>query len=440
MKNTLKIGLLFGLSLVIFTACGKPSATNHELGTTNLVHNGDFEQGTSSPDGWHTKNQFLNDVTGWATDESHSGKHSLKIENIGGSDACWEGAPIIFKEAANAFDVSVWTKTKSIKNIKGSFCLSFDVFYKNGEGKELYQAAYLDISEFKDEWKQTKGRLTFLGNISRIIPKVHFSQTAGTVYVDDINLSPISMDFNKGKILFDSNKGEGCTGTYTKVQDNLFKCKGPSGSFVTDYIPVIPGKTYKLSGEFKSLGKNESTLCFGLEPYTKNKSAISRASIYYSKGSETELVRACKATDKVLYVKNAENWTPYLYSCAAFDVDDSGNLKDLPNFNLSSFGVEKIEQVGENWGIYFSKEIGKNYAKGTKIREHTSGGGLFSAAVSQAVPDNWTKYEGITANSRSIISNSDMYPGAKYVKILIITSGTNKSSSVLFKDIKLTEL
>lgn len=130
MKKVLTPIIVSTLMVILITGCGKTDS----LTSTNLVHNGDFEQGTSAPVGWHTENQFLNDITGWTPDESHSGKHSLKIENIGRSDAHWVGEPIVFDKSIQGFNASVWTKAKDI-NSGGKYQIAFDVFLKDdGDG------------------------------------------------------------------------------------------------------------------------------------------------------------------------------------------------------------------------------------------------------------------------------------------------------------------
>ncbi|MEI6057238.1 MAG: hypothetical protein WCR55_14420, partial [Lentisphaerota bacterium] len=86
MKNIIFISLvLLSVTSIFISACGKSdssqstinhqpstdsslSTDNQQLSTINLVHNGNFEEGVEKPEGWTTKNQFLNDVTGWDTE------------------------------------------------------------------------------------------------------------------------------------------------------------------------------------------------------------------------------------------------------------------------------------------------------------------------------------------------------------------------------------
>ena len=107
-----------------------------------IFNSGTYEKGKLSkekPVGWTTKNQVLTDFTGWASDEAYTGKHSLKIKNIGGTDAFWKGEPIMLKAPANVFEFRVWSKAKNIKKKRerGKFQLAFDVYTKDDSGREV---------------------------------------------------------------------------------------------------------------------------------------------------------------------------------------------------------------------------------------------------------------------------------------------------------------
>lgn len=437
MKKTLKAMVLLVSSLILFTACGKSQTTNHKLESTNLVHNGSFEQG---PDGWHTKNQFLNDVTGWVTEEHHSGKHSLKIENIGGTNAYWQGEPIVFKEPANAFETSIWTKTKNIKENKGKFEIVLDVWTNNNNEEKHYRKV-INILDIGHRWIQTKGKAVFAGNIVKIVPSVYFSGNIGTVYLDDFSIVPTNIAF-VGKVLFDSNSNAlvSDSGNIEPVSNKngkkIFEVKGKQPVFSKDLIEIDSNKTYLLSGMFKSKSSENSKLFFGYIPLTKDKKFIPRQSVQYVTNSETELIRACTNGDSILYIKNGTEWYSDPGCFIGFDVDNSGKYADLPNFNLSP-SISKAIQKGSFWKIELSAPCTKNYPRGTKVREHVDNGmGIydFNAGRNVDIPDTWTKCKGIKSDYIKF------YPGTKYVQIILINY---KPSGVLdydFKNIKMMEI
>ena len=92
-------------------------------------------------------------------------------------------------------------------------------------------------------------------------------------------------------------------------------------------------------------GTGQIRLYFGYALYTKNKKIILRKSVNYINNTETELVKGCESNDKVIYIKNGENWRKGSYYCIAFNTDNSGKLSDLPNINLSTVGIEKNRKI-----------------------------------------------------------------------------------------------
>lgn len=176
---------------ILFTGCGEKKSIQTASGTdymkhqkqlANLVFNGDFEH---IPKDWNTKNQSLNNVTGWTTEDAHSGSHSLEIKNVSQTDAYWEGASIVPKKSISSFEASVWTRTKNIKEGAGKFELAFDVYLEN---ENAAKRVTIYISQTNHSWEQAKGRFSFGANIIKIIPYIYFSWNTGTVFVDDLRI------------------------------------------------------------------------------------------------------------------------------------------------------------------------------------------------------------------------------------------------------------
>ncbi len=163
-----------------------PSFEDAEIFNSGLYKKGKYS--IVKPVGWTTKGQILNDSTGWASDEAHSGKHSLKIENIGGTNAYWEGTPIILKEPSNAFKVSVWTKAKGIKDktSKGQFQIVFILYLKNSNNQKIKKRVAVNISQENHNWMETKKEILFEGTFLQVDLFIHFSNNIGTVFIDDL--------------------------------------------------------------------------------------------------------------------------------------------------------------------------------------------------------------------------------------------------------------
>ena len=290
------------VSLLIFTSCDesspkKDSSSNSEILNSkskilNLVPNPSFEEGKvfnsglyekgksplGKPTGWTTHNQLLNDSTGWSATEAHTGKRSLEIKNIGGTNSYWKGEPIIFKKPVTIFEASIWTKTKNIdhKTVKGKLQLGLDVYLKSGVQKKIT----VNIAKSDHDWEQTSKKVFLANNILKVVPSLSFSKGIGDVWFDDLFISPINVKI--GRILFNSNVNEYNRNNLFSNKDSIkvYQTDKQNGLFSKQFIPVNPGKLYRQSGYFKSIGENNSKLYFGYACYSKNKKLIANTYIY----------------------------------------------------------------------------------------------------------------------------------------------------------------
>lgn len=430
------------------TTVATPSnvVVNPSMEEAQVFDSGLYKKDKSSigkPAGWTTKGQVLNDSSGWVADEAHSGKHSLKIENIGGTNAYWKGKPIVLKTPVDAFKVSIWTKTKEVLNStgKGKFQLAFVIYGKNANGREFTrEIVYVDIPQKNHAWRKTSKKILVGEKISKIVPYLYFTGILGTVWFDDLDIKPYN---EKGKVLFDSNANGAFTGKCkiisAKNNRKIYQISGYKKIFNSKFIPIESNKVYRLSGMFKSV-TGGSEFYFGYAPYNKDKILINRSSWNYIDDTETELVKPCKFEDTVLYIKSGVNWIHG--GKIAFAVDTSGKYTDLPNFNLSRYAVKKISKHNDIWGIKLFGPCKRSYPAKTKIREHIVDGQgtyMYHAANNSKIPNVWTEYSGIMQKHKNKLFGR-FYPGTKYVKILIYQNSVKrKNISVDFRDIKLVE-
>ena len=473
--------------LLIFTACEQNKdgenkkttstintsslTTNNQQPTTNsnLVANSSFEKGKifnsglydegksplGKPDGWKTKGQLLNDSTGWATDEVHFGNRSLKITNIVNKTSYWQGEPIILNEPANSLNISVWTKTKDLsKNAK--LFIRLVVTLKPATSNQQPTTKNLDIKiDTSSDWTKTEGKTLFLENIVKVVPYLYLKGEE-TVWFDDLILGPNSIKISKGKLLFDSNNSKDTLNikplvyfsTSQSLDTNhsscgsLYQTEGPKIIISSNFIPIKDGKIYKLSGDFKAIGVVSSRLLFGYKPYTKDKKIISRESVNNIRNTETNLVKDCKSTDKIIYIKNADNWEIGNSFCIAFSIDNSGKYYDLPNFNLSSKGINKIEKLSGNYKIELNNQCGKNYFAGTKVREHASGDAhIYNAASGQklAVSNHFVKFNNLISTDGSPFMLQKFPVGTKYVRLYLRLNYTTPKATLQFKNLIMKE-
>lgn len=220
------------------------------------------------------------------------------------------------------------------------------------------------------------------------------------------------------------------SGIKPKIDGNE-KCFEQQGryTFYRGFIPVDIAMTYNFSGWVKNPTKKELRVLMGIKPYDKDRKRILEHTVIFEPGTDTELVEDCTATDTIIKVKDAFKWKTHNKRCKyliAFKTQK--DLSDLPNKNLSSSGIEKIEKKNDYWEITLKKPVKCAFPKGTLVREHKLISPLWYTSI-EKVPANsdWIELKGKLF--------SKWYPGTKYC-LPVIIGGTG----LLFKDIKLEKV
>jgi len=84
----------------------------HTLPPRNFVPNSSFENGTTSPDGWHPA--LAGADYGWDDSVAHTGNRSIRISNVKGHHSVeWETTDFIAIKAGLDYEASVWIKGTS---------------------------------------------------------------------------------------------------------------------------------------------------------------------------------------------------------------------------------------------------------------------------------------------------------------------------------------
>lgn len=222
---------------------------------------------------------------------------------------------------------------------------------------------------------------------------------------------------------------------------HCFMSAGPANIHSKELIPIDPAKTYKLTGWFKSSGKDKSRMYFGYVPHDAKKRGIGCIHVRCVPDTETTLAEACAAGDTIVKIVNGAKWQAVGHAAIAFNVDDSGKYADLPNRTLSSVGITKVENKGDHWEVHLKKACRRAYPAGTKIREQCSGGSyIYNAMNSRLVPSEWTEYTGaIKGIATKDAPLNHWWPGTAYAKIVLLTNyGQDKEFQVLVDDMTLT--
>jgi len=220
-----------------------------------------------------------------------------------------------------------------------------------------------------------------------------------------------------------------------------FSRKGYAVVTSKELMPVDPRKTYVLSGWFKSVGQGQSLIYLGYVPLDEKKKVILPDYVTYIPGTETTLAEDCRKDDTVIKIVNGAKWISGQYMRIAFDVDDSGQRGDLPNANISSRNITKVENKDDYWAVSLKAKCGRAYPAGTKVREHKSGATfIYNAASRKPVPSEWKQFTGrIKGLGKSGVTYKQWWPGTKYAQVLILANFMQgKEFEVLVDDISVT--
>jgi hypothetical protein len=229
---------------------------------------------------------------------------------------------------------------------------------------------------------------------------------------DISGVTGLAQDAQKGKAAYEVKKGR------TIISKKRFK--------------VSPDKYYVVTAWVKTAGEEPSYGYLGFAPYTAKGRFISQQSIYGLPGTLTELAAPCKKTDKVIKIKNGAKWQKNRWALIAFGA--KADNSDLPNFNHSSIGIEKIEKKGDIYEVTLVKAVGRAYPAGTKVREHRCGGSYMYAKHGK-VPTKWTKWEG-----KPFKGNQFRKGTAAAQAIMICNYSKNGKKTMLVDEIVVEEL
>ena len=213
-------------------------------------------------------------------------------------------------------------------------------------------------------------------------------------------------------------------------------CKGVLQILSKDSIKIEPGKSYKISGSFKLAPDSKpSQFYMGVMPLNDKGRQIAATQVNAIAGTETELAADCNPEDTVIKIKNGEKWKDGKFYLIAFNADDSGKKADLPNAELSSMGVAKVEKNGDVFDVTLNAKCGKKYAAGTKVRQHQSGATyIYLGAINKDVPADWTEFS-------KVFKKESCWPGTCGVKVVILANyGGKPDQMMLMKDIKIEEV
>ncbi len=208
-------------------------------------------------------------------------------------------------------------------------------------------------------------------------------------------------------------------------QNGIVKVGGAEAMAMTvRAYDVKVGNKYKITGAVR-IPKGKQRFYFGMMCYDKNGKQIQGGEAVPVLGTETELVKAVKAGDRVILVKDASKWRKSGGTSVAFNVKKG--YADLPNRDLSRGPVTHIEKAadGKNWEITLRLPFRKDYPAGTRIRQQAGSAYVYLLSGIN-VNDQWQNIA-VTADC-TLMSPANkfkkgLFPGTHKIRFIALIQG-----------------
>ncbi len=242
------------------------------------------------------------------------------------------------------------------------------------------------------------------------------------------------------EITFDTQEAwSGISGRNVSVKDGALQIRGRVTLVSKKSFDIDPGKTYTLTGSFKSADGESAKLYFGFSQFDKDGKNIQTINTDTIPWTDTVLLKPVKATDKILVVGNAMKWKKFSTCVIAYNT--SSDFKDLPNFNILETPVKATRKKNaQEWEIVLARSAGTDLPAGTKIRQHGGkGAGEMYTGGYLNTSDQWQTLTG-SASGKLLkgFSFRQWAPGTVKAKVCIRVNWNNSKAATEMKDIKLT--
>ncbi len=203
-------------------------------------------------------------------------------------------------------------------------------------------------------------------------------------------------------------------------------------------IDIDPSKTYTLKFSVRApdaVTEPFSLILGGFAVYDKNGRAVSCIHSGVIANTQTEVAAGAKKGDTVLTVKDASNIkaSPE-YGIVAGAKQD---LSDLPNRDILSVGLKKVEKDGDVWKITLIRPLARNVKAGTSVRIHLNGGYVYTAGV-KYVGKDWVTMSGKIKGIEVGSWGRNVWPaGTAKAEFIILANWNTQKTPVQIKDVSL---
>ena len=114
-------------------------------------------------------------------------------------------------------------------------------------------------------------------------------------------------------------------------------------------------------------------------------------------------------------------------------------MSDLPNYKVIRFSIKSIEKTAEGYKITLTHPLSHPIAKGANVRQHLTGGYMYTAGYRYLNTDRFIKMQGrVTGQLPDAGYNFNVW--SKYAakaRLVVLVNWHGKDSETELKDIEL---
>jgi hypothetical protein len=218
---------------------------------------------------------------------------------------------------------------------------------------------------------------------------------------------------------------------------DVMEVTGPAAVISSKMFDIDPKKTYKLEAEVKMLSGEAAPTYIGFKLFNKQGKEIFAHFVNARPGSETTVVKAVKAGDKVMIVKANPLWKSGFYAVA---LNAKKDLSDLPNFDCLI--PSKVTAKGQEIEVQLKTPATKAIPAGTVVRAHTGGGYMYTAGGKTLEPNGKEiEFKGIAKGvTKYNMGPSIFAPGTAKAQVIMLVNwkwNYKQKSVTQIKDVEL---
>lgn len=214
-----------------------------------------------------------------------------------------------------------------------------------------------------------------------------------------------------------------------------FSTKGKTFLLSSKIFDVDPAKKYSFKMTVSEKNSKRTRVYIGFLLYDVNGRDYAAHCWQGHAPSFTQVTKAAKKGDTVIYVKNGSGWVAAGTFYIALNAKADGS--DIPNTNVITNTMKSKEKKGDEWVITLKQPLKADIAAGTNVRQNIAGGYYYSVIKDIKPTEKEVVLTGTVQGYKKEASAFDgkTWPAAvKKARLLILADWFNAGADISYKD------